>query len=167
MIISITGTPGCGKTTVSKALSKKLEYKLIDLNKLIMKNKVYSGYDKRRKSYIVDIEKLKIFFKRLKEKNAIVDSHLSHFLPVDVVIVLRCRPDELDRRMKLKKWGEEKRRENFEAELIGLISYEARQLNKKVYDVDTSDGKVNRMASDILKVLAGKGNKFRRTINWM
>ena len=167
MIIAITGTPGCGKTTVSRALNKKLKYKLIDLNKTIKKNKIYSGYDRKRKSYIVDINKLKKSFKTFKKENMIIDSHLSHFLPLDIIIVLRCQPNELDRRMRLKKWNKEKRRENFEAELIGLISYEARQLNKNVYEIDTSDGKTSRIINDIMKVLKGKGDKFRKQINWM
>jgi adenylate kinase len=167
MIIAITGTPGCGKSTVSKALNKKLKYILVDLNKAIKENKVYSGYDRKRKSYIVDIKKLSKFFKKIKKGNMIIDSHLSHYLPMDIVIVLRCQPKELDRRMKTKKWGKEKRRENFEAELIGLISYEARQCNKKVYDIDTTDGRINRIINDILKVLNGKGNKFARPMDWL
>lgn len=167
MIIAITGTPGSGKTTVSKALAKKLGYRIIDLNKLIIKNKIYSGFDKERKSYVVDINKLKVFFKKLKNGNVIIDSHLSHFLPVDMVIVLRCHPNELERRMKIKKWNKKKRRENLEAELIGLISYEARALNKNVYDIDTTDEKLARMVDDIAKVLKGKGNKFKKPINWM
>ena len=148
-------------------MSKKIKYKLIDLNKLIKENKIYSGFDKKRKCYIVDINKLNKFFKKLKKENMIVDSHLSHFLPSDIVIVLRCKPYELDRRMRLKKWNKEKRRENFEAELISLISYEARKLNKNVYEIDSTDGKINRIVNDITKVLKGTGNKFRKTIDWM
>ncbi len=88
-MIALTGTPGCGKTSISKKLAKNLDYELIDLNKMIKKNKLYDKYDKKFDTYVVDIKKIK----NLKfPKKSIIDSHLSHFLKADKVIVLRCDP---------------------------------------------------------------------------
>lgn len=60
MIITISGTPGCGKTYLAKRIAKsnpKLEY--FDLNKYIKDNKIYDSYDKSAKTYDVDVKKLK------------------------------------------------------------------------------------------------------------
>ena len=57
-IIAASGTPGTGKTTLSKRLAKKLGYFYLDVNKLIIKNKLYEGYDKKRKTKVVDVSRL-------------------------------------------------------------------------------------------------------------
>lgn len=165
MKIALTGTPGTGKTSVSKLLAKKLGYKILELNKEIRKNKLYSGYDKKRKTYIADMNKINRFLNRkTNTENWIIDSHLSHFFKNDFVIVLRCEPNEIKRRLKGKRWDKEKIRENFEAELIGVISYEARQRNKKVCDIDTTNKSINSVVKDVLKAL--KENKSK-TIDWI
>ena len=58
MKISISGTPCSGKTEVSKLLSKKLDYKLIQVNKLAEKLNAFTGYDKKRECKILDMDKL-------------------------------------------------------------------------------------------------------------
>lgn len=47
--ILVTGTPGAGKTKVSREIAKKYNLKYIDVNKLIKENKLYGGYDKKLK----------------------------------------------------------------------------------------------------------------------
>ena len=59
--IVVTGTPATGKTTLSKKLAKKLNYYYVDVNKLISKHKLYEGYDRKRKTKIVDVRKLNKF----------------------------------------------------------------------------------------------------------
>ena len=162
MIIALTGTPGCGKTTISKKLSKK--YEIIDLNKMIKSKKLYDSYDRKRKTYVVDVKKIDKYVKGLKG-DVIIDSHLSHLLNhIDLVIVLRCKPSILEKRLKNKKWNKEKIRENIEAEMIGLISWEARQRYKKVFDVDTSKSSGIRT---IERIINGKGAKYKIQINWL
>ena len=92
-VIVVTGTPGTGKTLLSRKLAKKLGFYYIDVNKIISKNKLSESYDGKRKSKVVDIKKLNNFligciceFKKLNKKNKkysgiVVDSHLSHYLP--------------------------------------------------------------------------------------
>ena len=56
--IIVTGTPGTGKTTIAKKLAKRLNYYYLDVNKLVSENKLSKGYDKKRRTKIVDIKKL-------------------------------------------------------------------------------------------------------------
>ncbi len=57
-VITVSGTPGTGKTYLSKRLAKKLNFHYIDTNKLISKYRLSEGYDKKRKSKIIDVNKL-------------------------------------------------------------------------------------------------------------
>jgi adenylate kinase len=162
MKISITGTPGTGKTTLSKKLAKKLGYRLIDLNKVIKKEKLYSGYDKKMKSYIVSVPKLQKHFKKIHD-NTVIDSHLSHFLPSNLVIVLRCKPEILRNRLKKKKWSKQKIQENVEAEFINIISEEARKMHRNVLDIDTTGLSESKTIQKIVKSIKKKKNK---KIDW-
>ena len=56
MIISLTGTPGTGKTSVARVLKSK-GFEVIDLNKEANENNFLLGKDQIRDSYIIDIEK--------------------------------------------------------------------------------------------------------------
>ena len=79
--------------------------------------------------------------KRTKKGDWIIDSHLSHLLPpkiIDKVIVLRCDPTELERRLRKKGWSRKKIQENVEAEMIGLIAWEARK-HRKVLEIDSKE----------------------------
>jgi adenylate kinase len=164
MLIALSGTPGCGKTSVSKRLAKKLDFKLLTLNYFIKREKLYSGYDKKRKTYIADLKKIQKFVDKKIKNNYIIDSHMSHLLKVDKVIVLRCEPEELKKRLKRKGWSKKKILENIEAELIGIISSEARKKHKKVYDIDTTNKSINLIINKIIKLLKIKGNK---PIDWL
>ena len=58
MIICITGTPGVGKSTVAKCLSKQLDAEILDLEKIAKKEKIVKGYDRKARSYIIDEKKI-------------------------------------------------------------------------------------------------------------
>ena len=82
-VICVTGSVGTGKTMFAKNLAKKNNYKYLGLTEFIKKNKLTESYDKKRKTYDVDIKKLnKILIKYLKssKENLIIDGHLRHYL---------------------------------------------------------------------------------------
>ena len=65
--IIITGTPCTGKTTLAIKLSKKLNLYYMDVNAVIKKYGISEGYDKKRKSKIIDTKKLnKALIKEIK-----------------------------------------------------------------------------------------------------
>jgi adenylate kinase len=166
MIVALSGTPGVGKTYVAKKIFKTLGWEHIELGKIIKQKKLYSKYDKKMKSYVVDMKKFKAYFAKLKG-DIILDGHLSHELSknlVDKVIVLRCEPKVLEKRLKSRKYSKEKIKQNFEAELIGLISWEARQKHKTVIDVDCTKGKV-KCVKKVIFAIRSKSKKAN-VIDW-
>ena len=72
------------------------------------------------------------------------------------MIVLRCDPEELEKRLKNKKWKKIKVQENVEAEMVGVISYEAKKLHKKVWEIDTTNKSVDQIVEEIVKLLKNK-----------
>ena len=145
-IIAVSGVPGTGKTTLSKKLSMNLNFYYLDVNRIISKNKLAEGYDKKRKTKIVDVNKLVKFLiseiKNFKDKNGIIiDSHLSHYLPkkyVDFCIVTKCSIKELNKRLKKKKFDKNKIKENLQAEIFDVCYNEALERKHKVIVVDTT-----------------------------
>jgi len=129
MKVAITGTPGTGKTSVAAFLAEK-GYEVRSFDELAEDFVV--GYDDERECKIVDTEEMDKAFRNIKEEDIMfVEGHLSHMLSVDFVIVLRCEPSELEKRMKAKGWGEEKIRENLEAEAMDLILSQSCELHEK------------------------------------
>ncbi len=166
MFVALTGTPGTGKTTVGKCLKKK-GFEVVFLNSIVKRNKLYKGFDKKRGSYIVDLKKVERYLKKKygnTEKIVILDSHISHLLDsiVDFVIVLRCEPEELEKRLKKRKWKKEKIRENVEAEMVDVIVVEVEDLYGKNFveintskkDLDEVCKKVERVLKDVTKNLS-------------
>ena len=149
--VIVTGTPGTGKTTIAKKLAKSLGYHYIDVNKLISKNKLSEGYDKKRKTRVVDTQKLNRFLieciNQLKTnkriKGLVIDSHFSHYMPkkyVNLVIVTKCDINELNKRLKKRKYSKNKIRENLQAEIFDVCRNEALLGKHKVSVIDTTKG---------------------------
>jgi adenylate kinase len=163
MIVVITGVGGVGKTTVAKLLSKKLGWK-----------RLYVGYDRKRKSWIVDMQKMKREMRKIErqEKDLIVESLYAHFFDAGIVAVLRCKPKVLEKRLKKKYSWHTKIAENREAEIIGLITQEAVEIHgrKKVFEFDTTNITPNQTATQIKRVIEGKNfrKKYKAgSIDWL
>ncbi|MEK6951997.1 MAG: adenylate kinase family protein [Nanoarchaeota archaeon] len=143
MIIIVTGSVGTGKTKIARAIARKYNLKYLDLNGLIVKNKLYENYDKKFKTHIVDIKKLNKFLIKLikKEKDLVIDSHLSHYLNkkyVDLCIVTKCDIKVLKKRLEKRKYSKDKIRENLDAEILDVCLIEALDNQHKIKVIDTT-----------------------------
>ena len=174
MIIALTGTPGTGKTSVSKVLEKNFFY-VVDLNKIAVKKSFVLGNDKVRNSKIVDIERLNEYINNFysNNKTVFVEGHLSHLLKsVDKVIVLRCSPKELRNRLYYKGWNEDKIRENVEAEILDIILCESVEIHyeNNIFEIDTTGNSVEDVAFSVIEIVNNDFRNMRRynigNIDW-
>lgn len=154
MIIIVTGTPGTGKTTVAKALAKRLKIPYLDVNKVIDQYHLKESYDKKRKTYVVDEKKLSKVLVSLikKKKNLVIDSHLSHFIPkkhVDVCIVTKTDIKELKKRLEKRKYPKAKVQENVQAEIFDICHMEAQDMGHNIMLIDTTKKSVEKCISFI------------------
>jgi len=160
--IALTGTPGCGKSSVAEKL-KERGYKVVKVEELARKfDCVIDDNDE----IVVDVEKLAREFSKI-DFDGIVEGHLSHLLNPDVTIVLRCNPLVLKKRLEERGWDVNKVLENVEAELIDLILVEALE-NENVYEVDTTNRSVEEVANIVDRIIKGKGGEFKPgKIDWI
>jgi len=183
MIIALTGTPGTGKTTVCEVIKEHSQYKnqysIIDVNKIVLAEKLYTGKDEVRDTYEADMDKLEerieLEIRKVpKGMDVILEGHLSHMLPVDAIIVLRTQPVALRKRLgKRKNYSFEKVRENANAEALDVILVESVELNKNVFEINTTDKNLLSVVKSVISIIEGiKHGKipeefFPGKINWI
>lgn len=160
-VIIVTGSPGTGKTTLSKKLAKSIGFIYVDVNKIINEQKISEGYDSNKKCLIVDTKKLSdelismiSEFKKNKGSvnGVIIDSHLSHYLPskyVGLCIVTKCELKKLKERLTKRGYSKNKIRDNLDAEIFNVCFEEANNFGHKILVVDTSHG----IDKDLLKLI--------------
>lgn len=151
MKIALTGTPGTGKTSIANELEKR-GYEIIRINDIA--DDFTIGYDEERQSKIVDEDALNEYMGEIKEDGILfIEGHLSHLLDVDAVIILRCNPEELEKRLKAKKWNERKIRENLEAEALDIVLDRALEKHEKVWEIDTTGRNAEEVADEIERIV--------------
>jgi len=163
MIIALTGTPGTGKTTVCEFIKEhslyRDKYRIIDLHKFIMDEKLYTGRDDIRDSYNVDMERLKARVPSLIKQtpdgmDTIMEGHISHYLPSDVIIVLRAAPVALRRRLgKRREYSFDKVKENSDAEALDVILVESVESSDRVFEINTTDKSLISVVKSVVEII--------------
>ena len=180
--IIISGTPGCGKTSVARELSNLINGRIISLNELASSDDFSFEYDEERKTFIVDF---KIFLpyvlkkiKKIKKSNPpflIIESHFSDIIPnklIDYAFILRCYPDELVIRLKEKNYSSKKITENIQSEILGnCVNYFIKKKAKKpLFEIDTTHLTIETVAKTIKRIITGKeeGRNYNiGNIDWL
>jgi len=163
MIIVITGTPGTGKTRLSELLSKRIKADVVSVSEFVKKRHLYESYNRSLKTYIVDEKRLSkelehYVRKRFKDKDVIIEGHLSHYLKkdlVDLCIVLKCSITELNKRLSKRNYPRAKIKENLESEIFGICEEEAREFQKIVVLIDTTKKSASASAKEAYDIIKG------------
>lgn len=121
MRIALTGTPGCGKTTLAALLADR-GHQVIHLADWARKHDAVAGHDAEDDADAIDVDTLA---QVPLPPDCVVDGHLSHLLGVDVVWLIRCDPALLRPRLEARGYGPGKVQENWEAECMDLVLQEA------------------------------------------
>ncbi len=160
MTAALTGTPGVGKTSVSEILRNK-GYKVLDLNRFIMKKHLRGKKDIKRDTYEVNISELNKAIESKSQEYDIIEGHLSHHLGLSPIIILRCSPDELRRRVETKDWHQAKIEENILAEILDVILQESLEYDEKsVFEIDTTNKTTSEVGDSVHNILEGKTSLY-------
>ncbi|WP_408958603.1 adenylate kinase family protein [Natrinema sp. 74] len=181
MRIAVTGTPGTGKTTATELLASRLAdraadaegddlpaaLEVIHLNRVLEDEELYTAVDTDRESKIADLDALDEWLDG--RDDAVIESHLAHHVDADRVAVLRCRPDDLERRLRERGETEAKARENAESEALDVILSEAVEEHglESVYEIDTTNREPAAVADELAAVAAGEREPSAGEVDFM
>lgn len=166
MRVAVTGTPGTGKTTATERLSDDVT--VVHLNDVIREEGLSTGTDEERDSLVADLDAVADWLDERWGDGCVIESHLAHYFDADRVVVLRCHPDELARRLHTRGTSEEKANENAQAEALDLILSEAveRHGEERVYEIDTTEREPGTVARDVEAVLADEREPSAGTVDF-
>ena len=139
-IIAITGTPAVGKTTVVEFFTDA-NFTVVSVKDLAKQYGCKGDFDESTQSIDIDIHRLAEQFEADSLGDTIVDGHLSHFLEVDAIVMLRCNPSTLQERLAKRGYSEQKITANVEWEMVAgtwseIIEFE---LDQPILELDTTN----------------------------
>lgn len=152
--IVITGVPGTGKTTLSDEVGGKLGLEVTHVDSGFLRSHDLVEGTSRGGEDTVDLKELQ---KTLFEVKGVLESHLlcEFELPKSTVIVLRCDPEILRERLEGRGYSEKKVRENLECEALDYCTQLAESNYDNVYELDTSERRVEESAEECVRILDG------------
>lgn len=172
----ITGTPGVGKSSVSRLLSSKINAQVISISDLVRREKLYSGVDERRDTLIADMERLSRRMENLISsisENVIVEGHFAvDVVPpekISLVFVLRRDPEELKKVLEKRFYKKSKVKENVAAEILDVCLYDAvkRCGVDKVCEIDVTSRSLEDVVQEIVDVLNGAKKRKIGIVDWL
>jgi adenylate kinase len=141
MKILITGTPGCGKTTLAKGLSKKLKCDYINEKDFALKNTIGEFNEENE----LEIP-IKLFEKRMNsylklKKNIIIEGHTlcEMKLKVDLVILIKIDPEELQTRLEQRNYSDVKIMDNVFCEGIEYCNKKLKKNYNKFFVINSKN----------------------------
>jgi len=149
--LALTGTPGTGKSTVARNLSER-GYTVVSVESLAREHECLGEVDPADGARSVDLDmlhdSLASGWSSPPEHPVIIDGHLSHHLPSDAVVVLRCSPDILEARLVSRGYSAEKTQANCEWELLGG-AWNERERGSAWIEFDTTDSDVSSVVESL------------------
>lgn len=153
--IAITGSPGVGKTTLAHLLSLALNFEVQSIESIAAQSNCLGGVDENDSTMLIDTDCLQQQIQFLG-KDCIVEGHLSHFIPSNIILVLRCHPMVLKQRLEKRAYSESKIIENVEWEFLGGARTEISHLEHQtlVLEFDTSNEDAETICQKVIQKLS-------------
>ncbi len=167
--MGVTGTSGTGKKTIAPVVAVALGMSALDLNTLADE---LGCVERIGEESYVDTLNLRV---RLKSRGWRRSVFYGHLLPgvfrdaeLERVIVLRCEPSTLKRRLLRRGYSGDHLRENVEAELIGVsLSDSLRAFGPgRVLEYDASESTPEQVSAKIVSDYRSKRRGRRAWLDW-
>jgi adenylate kinase len=164
----ITGNPGTGKHTIAKLISRKLNFEIIDINKIAISEGVFA---KNNGTLDVDVSKLKKIINKMNSKNSLLVGHLAPYVispkNVELSVVLRKSPYKLQSIYKKRKYTSKKSLENIGSEILGIIYHDTVHEfgRKETFQIDTSNKSISTTVKKVESIF--KGSKVEDNVDWL
>ncbi|KAG8215892.1 P-loop containing nucleoside triphosphate hydrolase protein [Butyriboletus roseoflavus] len=158
--IVITGTPGTGKSTHAQLLVETSPTPLrhVNVGELVKSKGLHQGFDEEWQSYTVDEDKVLDELEPLVAAGGLVlDWHTCDVFPerwADLVVVLRCQHTLLWDRLEKRGYPLKKIQENNEAEIMGVVSDEARESYQPGIVVELESNTMEDLEENVARVVA-------------
>jgi len=174
-VIIITGTPGVGKTAVSKALAEKLEALYVSLADLVEKENLALGVDRERNTAIADLDRLSARVNQIigsTSLDVVVEGHYaSDVISPDLVFyifVLRIDPDRLEARLRARGSSDRQVLENVTSEVLDVCLIDAIKEYglERVDEIDATNMSVQDVVFEVMKVLDGVRKCRSGVVDW-
>ena len=167
MSIVITGNPGVGKHTVTKRISEKLNFPIVDIN-IVAKD--LGLFEKNGNTNDVDTKKLAKILGERKLNDTVVVGHLAPYVlekdQVKIIIILRRNPYDLESVYKERNYSETKIKENTGSEILGIITHDTiKKFKEKAFQIDVSEKNIQKVVEKVLEIISKKeGNE---EVDWL
>jgi adenylate kinase len=165
MRVAVTGTPGTGKSTATERVDTDLD--VLHLNEIITDEGLTTGYDEQRDSAIADLDAVAAYLDG--RDDILCESHLAHEFDADRVVVLRCHPSDIERRLAQRDESDASIAENTQSEALDVILTATvdRHGAENVYEIDTTDRDPDAVAAAIESVIAGTREPSAGTVSFV
>lgn len=166
--ILVTGTPGCGKTTlcenvVNLMAQKNIKYMHLNVSQIAIQGKFVENYDQERETHVLDedplLDHLEDILSDYERMGFIVDYHSSELFPerwFDIVICLSTDNTILYERLAKRGYPQKKIQENVECEIFQVCLQEALDsYNKEIvlHLVNNNDDDLDSNADSIVELI--------------
>ncbi|MEE8323702.1 MAG: adenylate kinase family protein [Candidatus Bathyarchaeia archaeon] len=175
-VLIVTGTPGVGKTRISKVLAERLEGLYISLTDIVKRENLCLYVDSERDTVVADLRVLSDRVSEIISESScdvVVDGHYASEVVssemVSYAFVLRVEPDKLRCRLQERGYSEGKILENLASEVLDVCLFDAVACYgvEKVDEIEVTDKNVDEVIDEILGVINGRTKAKSGKVDWL
>ena len=175
-IYIVTGTPGVGKSSISKMLASILGGRLVSIGELVKREGLYTGWDKERETLIADTDRLSERISEIidaERRTIIIEGHYAvHVVPpekVDLIFVLRRDPRDLKKTLEDRGYSRRKVIENLAAEILDVCLFDAVDVCgvEKLCEIDTTSKSPEEVVDEMISVIKGERKPEVGIVDWL